>query len=467
MKKVLLINPPLGLEQRYGFLSAAGGVEIPFGLCTLGASLRKAGFDASIIDCQALNYDDQALLNIVLSEKPDYAGFSATTPQIRRAAALAAKIKTINVSTVIFVGGSHVSALPQKTLEENPSFDIGVVGEGEETLIEAIYHIEKNTDLTQVKGLAVRHEGKVRVTVPRPRIKDLDSLPLPAFDLLPPLQKYYYLPIQNTHSQHGVSLTTSRGCSGECVFCAKPVFGSDITCYSAQYLMELLRVLNKKYHVKEVMFQDDNFFLFKKRLFDFSRLVKDLRLDISWSASARVDAIDRERLNAAKESGCWQVSYGIESANSKILEFYKKGITKEAIEKAIFLTRKAGILAKGFLMFGNPLESAESLKETTEFVKKQPLNDISITFFTPYPGTRIWDKVGSWGTFERDFEKMTCFDIVFIPFGLTKKYLKNIQMKAIREFYFRRSPVESYITRIRSVGYFNRLIRTSWGVLHA
>ena len=118
MKKFLLINPPLALMQRYGFLSAAGGVEIPFGLCTLAASLRKAGFDAGIIDCQAMNYDDQALLNIILSEKPDYVGFSATTPQIRHAAVLAVKIKAINVSTVIFIGGSHVSALGRRIINK-------------------------------------------------------------------------------------------------------------------------------------------------------------------------------------------------------------------------------------------------------------------------------------------------------------------------------------------------------------
>ena len=465
MKKVLLINPSLSLKQRYGLFSHAGGVEIPLGLCYLAASLAKAGFNTGIIDMQALNYEDEDVLKIISFENPRYVGFTATTPQICRASELAGKIKAMDASIVTIIGGNHVSALPNATLEGCFSFDLGVVGEGEETFCEAVFWLERKADIGRVKGLLIRNGAKVVFTGQRPRIKNLDCLAPPAFDLLPYLSSHYYLPIQNTSRLPAVSLASSRGCAGECTFCDRSVFGNYLSYHSAEYIIAILRELKKKYNIKNVMFQDDNFFLFKKRLADFCRLLKDSRMDIDWSASVRADTVDYESLKMAKSSRCWQLSYGIESANQRILDFYQKGLTREIIEKALQLTRKAGISAKGFIMFGNPLETMESIQETADFLRQQPLSDISITYFTPYPGTWIWDRIGLFGAMEQKFDLMTCFNMVFVPFGVTKRFLREKHREILRRFYLRPGRVISYMQRIRSLGYLRQLVKSLRGVL--
>lgn len=465
MKKVLLIQSPFAMDQRYGFLSHAGGVEIPSGLCSLAAFLRQEGIPVGIIDAQALHYDDPEILAQIALEKPGYVALSATTSQIRRVAILAGKIRAMAPDVIIFIGGAHVSALPVATLEEHPSFDIGVVGEGEETLCEAIHALEKKTDLARVKGLVFRESQKVLLSGARPRIKDLDALPPPAFDLLPALDKYYSLPIQNVYRLPALSLMSSRGCPGQCSFCDRSVFGNHVSFHSAEYMIAMLKTLKRDYGVRHVLFQDDEFFSFKQRLVDFCRRLKEARLDITWAASARVDSVDPESLRMAKDSGCWQLSYGIESGNQRILDFYKKGISLEIIQRALKETREAEILTKGFLLLGNPLETPATVQETIDFIKRQPLDDISVTFFTPYPGTALFHAIESLGQLENDYEKMTCFDVVFVPQGMTKEMLIAYRKKILREFYLRPALVASYARRIRSFQQLKIMIKSAWSVL--
>ncbi|MFH0984780.1 MAG: radical SAM protein [Candidatus Omnitrophota bacterium] len=465
MKKVLLINSPSTLDQRYGFLSPAGGVEIPTGLCSLAAFLRNEGIPVGIIDAQALHYDDPEILAQVKLEKPGYVALSATTSQIRGVATLAGKIKSLEPSVIIFIGGAHVSALPIETLQEHAPFDIGVVGEGEETLREVIQALEEKTDIAQVKGLVFRDPPKVLLSGTRSRIKDLDALPQPAFDLLPALDKHYSLPIQHVYRLPAVSLMTSRGCPGQCTFCDRSVFGNRMSFHSAEYMVAMLKTLKRDYGIRHVMFQDDEFFSLKRRLIDFCRLLKEARLNMTWAASVRVDSVDQESLRMAKDSGCWQLSYGIESANQQILDVYQKGISLEVIKRALRETREAGILTKGFLLLGNPLETPETVQETIDFIKSQPLDDVSVTFFTPYPGAALFHAIKGFGRFENDYDKMTCFDIVFVPHGMTKESLIAYRKKLLREFYLRPAIMASYVRRIRSFQQLKIMIKSAWSVL--
>ncbi|MBN1869560.1 MAG: ChbG/HpnK family deacetylase [Candidatus Omnitrophica bacterium] len=464
-KKVVFVNPPLGLEQRYGALSDAGGVEIPLGLVYLAAVVRENGFDAGIVDSQALGLNDRQTVQAVMAHHPDYVCLTATTPTINKAAMLGRNIKQDGFKIVNIIGGCHLSALPKQTMQDHPCFDFGVIGEAEQTLPELLGAIEKKEELEHVDGLAYRQNGDIRVTKPRARIRELDVLPMPAFDLLPELRKHYYLPIQNVNKLPSVSLITSRGCAGRCIFCDKSVFGNQFSFHSAEYMVRMLNILKEEYGIKSVMFQDDNFLALKSRLREFCALLKQANLNISWSAQARVDSIESETLKLIKESGCWQLSFGIESASQDILDFYQKNIKVERIKQTISLTKKAGILTKGFFIFGGPLETEQSLKESVEFLLSSDLDDISVTFFTPYPGAAIWETVESYGNFDRDLNKLNCFQIVFSPWGLSKETIMFYQKKAIRRFYLRWRIIASYLKRITSFAYFRRLLGSSIAVL--
>ena len=171
---------------------------------------------------------------------------------------------------------------------------------------------------------------------------------------------------------------------------------------------------------------------------------------MTWSCTSRVDIADGETLRLAKRLGCWQVLYGVESGSQRILDFYDKRITAAQSARALELTKDAGLQTKGFIIIGNPLETLETLEETRNFIMRAALDDISITYFTPYPGAAVWSVCGEYGAFDRDWRKLSCFEIVFIPKGLSRALLEEYQRKIFKEFYFRPRILLGYLRRIKT-----------------
>ena len=459
MKTIVFVNPPLSLEKRYGPLAQAGSTAPPFGLCYLAAVTRQRGLNTSIVDAQALNLDVPETVAAILSCAPDYVGITVNTQLIISAATVAREIKQRNPEIVVIVGGAHVTALPKETLRDNPCFDFVVIGEGEETLIELLAALEQEKELKQVSGLAMKQPSDdVFLTAKRSFIRNLDELPYPAFDLLPNMGKYYRIATPSVDRLPALSLITARGCPGKCTFCDTSVHGHLPRAHSAEYVADLMTMLNKQYGAKSILFEDDNSLIFKPRLKELVKILKSRKLDLTWSCLSRVDTVDLEILEIAKSGGCWQVQYGIESGSQEILDFYRKNITLEKIERAIGLTKKAGLRTKGFFMFGNPLETTGRIKATIDLIKRLDLDDMSITFFTPFPGSEIYEQALNYGKFDRDWERMSFFDTVFVPNGFTEQELRYWMRRAYRQFYFRPKIIFSYLRRLTSWAQFKELL---------
>ena len=161
----------------------------------------------------------------------------------------------------------------------------------------------------------------------------------------------------------------------------------------------MIAILVKHHGVKEIQFFDDNFVLFPKRLTAICRGLMKYRGQLSWSCQARADMINPAMLKLMKQAGCWQIGLGIESGSDKILKILCKGETKETIKKAVIMIAKEGIEVKGFFILGNPGETKATLKETEEFILSLPLTYVHTTFFTPFPGSVIYNKASRWGKF--------------------------------------------------------------------
>lgn len=450
MKTVVFVNPPLTLEARYGALAQAGATEPPFGLCYMAAVTRRAGYDTHIVDAEAEHLSPAGTAARVLEHRPDYVGLTATTPAIMSAAEVAKELKDLAPRVLTFIGGCHATAIPEETLLSFPAFDLAVVGEGETTVLELLQRLSQDRPVDDVLGLALRREGRVVRTGVRPLIKELDSLPMPAFDLLPDLTRHYGVTTQSVDRFPAVSLITSRGCYAECTFCDTNVTGKTMRAHSAAYVVRMMKDVQQRYGIRCVMFEDDNFLAFRSRLHAMADIARDEKLEMTWSCTSRVDIADGDTLKKAKRMGCWQVLYGIESGSQRILDFYRKRITPQKASRALAMTKDAGLFTKGFVIVGNPLETAETLDETREFLKGSALDDISITYFTPYPGAEIYETVGRYGAFDKDWRKMTCFDIVFVPHGLSSQALESSRKRMFREFYFRTPILAGYLKRIKS-----------------
>ena len=447
MAEVLLVNPCLGDEKVWGELEEAGSVLPPYGLALLAAVLRKNKVSVKILDAQALKLDYKETVNRILKENPKFLGLTATTSLIENAAEIARLVKAENKKIIILIGGAHISAIPKECMKEFPDFDVGIVGEGEESIVEIV----KSKSLSKIKGLVYRNKGKIILNQARELIKELDKLPMPAWDLLPDLNKYYRAAVTNYKRLPSTSLITSRGCAGQCVFCAKDIFGKFCRFHSAEYVVKMIEYLRKRYGIKDISFYDDNFLLSRKRVIDFCNLVIKKKIDITWCCDTRIDIVNKEILKLMKKAGCWQVVYGIESGSQKILDNLHKNITLKQIEDAVKWSKDAGLEVRAFFIIGNPGETKETILETINFMKKLPLDDFFLSYFTIFPGSPISRIAEKYGKVRQGYKYKDKININFIPNGLTEQELRKYYKKAFREFYLRPRQIMKYAWKMRDV----------------
>lgn len=467
MASIFLANAPYSMEERYGKLASVGAVLPHLGLLSLGAILRKEGHRICIVDASAQGIDYEQTVQEAKKFQPDIIALTAVTPAIIKTAKLASMMKGIYPNVPIVIGGPHFTAVPEQTLNDYQVFDYGVVGEGELSLIDLIEVLPTGKTLSDVPGTVYRENGKIVFSPPRPPINDLDVLPFPAWDLLhgfpalyhPALFKYKKLPA--TH------IISARGCPNKCIFCDTSVFDHRIRFHSSEYILNMISYLVANFGIKEIIFEDDQFLVNKKRVIKICEGILKAKWSIAWCCSARVNCTnDLAILKLMKQSGCWQINYGIESGNQKILDFAKKEITINQIEKAVLLTHKAGILSKGYFIFGLPYETEKTMQNTICMAKRIHLNDMSVFTLTPFPGSKMYNLAEQYGTIEKDFEKMNLIEVVYVPTGLTSEKLLCYQRRFMKEFYLRPHIIGSYLKRLLSnpSNFFN-MIRAFVGFL--
>lgn len=450
MRSIVLINPPLTTEERYGVKSQSGGQTPPLGLANLAAMTRQQGFDTTIIDAAALQLDYAAVVEQVNGLKCDTVGITAVTISIDNAARLADLLKASSPHRMVIIGGPHLTAVPEETMRRYPVFDVGVIGEGDYTLVDLLDALDLKKDLHGVQGLILNTPtGPVR-TEPRPRVKNLDDLPMPAWDLLPRLDQYYCPPVHTLKRIPAALLIASRGCPGHCTFCDRSVFGNKMRAYSAEYTFSLIKELYTKYGIREIQLRDDNFTAFRSRLLEWCAILKREKLDLVWTCAGRVDMVTPEVLKAMKDAGCWQIWYGIESGSQEILERIKKETTIEQIERAVNLTHQAGISPCGFFMIGNPGETKETLQQTIDLALRLPLDEAHFSFVTPFPGSELYLHAREYGSFNDEWKLMNGWRPLFVPHGLTDADLEHFSNKAFRRFFFRPRIIWNYVCKIRS-----------------
>jgi len=460
MEKITFVFPPLSLKQRYGKIVAKGGsLAPPLGLCNLAAVTRMHNYETKIVDSAALNLNVNQAFKEIMKGNPDYVGFTASTLSINTVNKLAGMIKSENKSIKILLGGPHITADPINTIKNFKNIDLGICGEAEETVVELLPKLKNNENPYKIKGIVLRKDKKIIKTEKRPLIKNLDSLPLPAWDLLPDITKFYRPPLFSFKRLPSTSIVTSRGCPAQCIFCDRSLFGNMLRGYSAEYVMKMIHELYYKYGIRDILIDDDVFPVFKQRTIDIcNQLIKE-KLDLTWACNSRIDHVNPKMLKLIKRAGCWQIAYGIESGSQKILDFIKKGITLKQIENACKWTRQAGIRSRGFFMIGHPTETKETIMETIHFTRKIDIDDFQMTAFTPLPGAEVYKIADEYGTFNRDFDKMNMWTPTFIPKGLTKEDIEKYQKLAFRKFYLRPKIIYSYLKMLRNWNDVKKLLQ--------
>ncbi|MBI4864349.1 MAG: cobalamin B12-binding domain-containing protein [Candidatus Riflebacteria bacterium] len=469
-RPAVLVNPPITLQERYGKLSAAGSSLPPFALMGLASYARENGFESAIVDAEALRLTVDETVEAIVALDPWVVGFTATTLSVGRAAEVAEKLKEARPDLPTVIGGPHFTALPEPTLSLYRQFDVGAFGEGEETwreLLTGLRSGDGSSDLAKIDGLVLRQGPAVVRTRPRAPIEPLDRLPLPAWDLLPELNRHYQPSALRQHRSPTSALVTTRGCFGSCTFCYNSVFGRRVRAFSAGYVLRMVRHLVERFGVRDITFYDDNFVHPRQRLRELFSMVRAEGIDLTWSANSRVDVVDRELLTTMRESGCWQLSWGIESGDQRILDHEAKHITIEQVRRALDWSHRAGIRNKGFFIIGHPMETPETIAKTIELALQLPLDDFQMSFLTPFPGTQVFAQASQYGTMTEDWDRMNMWTPVFVPNGLTEDDLVSWQKTAIRRFYFRPRIVLGYLAKLDSLARWRAFARGALAVLGA
>lgn len=446
----------------YGALAKAGNTMPALGLCYLAAAARLDGHEVLIADAIARQLDSEALTREVVDFRPDLVGITATTIAIGTAARWSEGLRRQLPKVPIVVGGPHPTAVPEETLRRFPVFDAAAVGEGEATLRELL----RDGLVESVAGLVFRRGGELVRTPARGFLADLDTLPAPAFDLLPGFPRAYRPPAHTFVQLPAATLVTSRGCPKRCTFCDRSVFGNRFRAHSAAYVLKLIGELCDRYGVRELIFYDDTFMVDPRRVEAICRGLLDAGRRLSWSCFGRVDFVNPDLLKLMRRAGCWQIGYGIESGHPEILKKMDKGADLETMKRALTWTRAAGIQSKGFFIIGNAGETEATIEATIRFALDSDLDDFQITNLTPFPGSAIYATAAREGAFEPDWEKMNMLKITFVPTGLTAELLERKQREAYRRFYLRPSVILRNLLRaVRHPAQLVRLWRGGWSLL--
>jgi anaerobic magnesium-protoporphyrin IX monomethyl ester cyclase len=447
---IVLVNPYISSAERYGRdIGDIGGHQMPLGIYYLASFLEKEGRAVTVLDAEALDLPHEEAVRVIAAHRPRIVGFTATTVGFRNARALARLVTDALPEAALVIGGPHMTAMPEETMAAGP-FAYGIVQEGEVAFAALCRHIlDSEGDLESLPNLYRLQEGKVVSSPERVRVDDLDTIPPPARHLCrdlslyrPPVGAYRRKPVAN--------VITSRGCPYKCIFCDNNTFGRKVRYFSAEYVAREVEALATDFGVREIAFLDDTFVLDKKRLREIFRLLRERGVRFPWTCMTRVNNLDFETLKMMKENGCWQIRIGIESGSQEVLDFIRKGITLEQVDRVTSWCRDLGVRCTGFFILGHHIDTPETIQETIEYGLRIPLSDIVVTINTPIPGTESYRLVRDYGEYvEHDWMDLNYWTPVFIPTGLTREFMLDKQKEFYRRFYGRPRVLAGQLGKIR------------------
>jgi anaerobic magnesium-protoporphyrin IX monomethyl ester cyclase len=370
----------------------------PLGTLYAASLMRENGYKTYVHDVMFAESADDFLISLS-RERPKYFviyddGFNYLTKMcltnMRDAAFKMISLAKEN-GCMVFVSGSDSTDRYEKYLEVGADFVL--LGEAEHTLLELINAIEAGPgDFTSIQGIAFKQNEAIIKTARRAVIKDLDGLPLPAWDLID-LQPYQRMWMKHA-GYFSMNMGTTRGCPFKCNWCAKPIYGNRYNTRSPKNVVDELKMLKSKYGFDHIWFCDDIFGLKPGWVSEFADLVEEEKLSFKFKMQGRVDLLLKENnIKDLARAGCDNIWMGAESGSQKILDAMDKGTTVPQIYEATRLLKKHRIKPSFFIQFGYPGETKKDIEMTIKMINDLLPFEIGISVSYPLPGTVFYEKV--------------------------------------------------------------------------
>jgi len=385
----LFVNPKLaGAGCYYNF---------PIGLAYIVSYMKHKGFSVHSLNlCHSDEPVAQQLSKCIEDKKIDAVCTGSMSFYWNEVSEVVEAAKKINPKIITVVGGALITSGPKLAME-NMNIDYGVIGEGEITMAELAVALISGEDINKVKGIIFRdNAGGFKVTMPREAIMNLDSLPFPDYEsfefgkwlsikwMKPPVGGLLF---DINEEKMLYDIITSRSCPFNCTFCYHPL-GQKYRQRSLDNVFQEIDYLVEKYNINLLNILDELFSLDEKRLYAFASRIKNY--NIRWMAQMRADNVSEDILKALKDSGILTLGIGMESMSDKILKSMKKHVKKADIERAYKLALDTGVRAGGNLIFGDPEETEETVKESLDWYKSHPEYNISLGLILAVPDSKVW-----------------------------------------------------------------------------
>ncbi len=363
----------------------------PQGLAYIAAVLKNEGHDVHIYTQDRDHYPEEHLTHYLDHNHFDMVGVSVIAGyyQYRKLLKLSGAINRSQNRPFYVIGGHGPSPEPEYFLQKTNA-DAVVIGEGEVTVLDLIEAIGDPEAPARVKGIAYRDGDVVVVNERRPLIKDIDSIPWPAYELFP--IEYYRLMRKPhaTNSDFVMPVLSGRGCTFQCNFCYRMDKGLRIR--SNESIIEEIQFLKQRYGITYITFSDELLMSSVKRTVSLCEAFLKSELNIKWNCNGRLNFAKPEVLRLMKQAGCVRINYGIEAMDNQVLKNMRKALTTDIIIRGIEATLNVGISPGLNIIFGNIGENRETLNKGVEFLLKY--NDDSemrtIRPVTPYPGSPLY-----------------------------------------------------------------------------
>ena len=365
--------------------------QFPMGLAYVASALRNAGHDVVIYNQDKFHYPESHLVDYLTNNHLDVVGLGIIGGyyQYQKLLKISEAINRVPNRPLYILGGHGPAPEPEYFLRKT-SADAIIIGEGDVTIVNLLDALDNRKGLSTVNGIAYLDGGRLVLTKHQELIKDLDSIPFPAWDLFP--MDYYSL-IRQPHtknSDRAFFLLSSRGCLFRCNFCYRMDKG--YRARTPESIVEEIQILKKDFAISYIYFIDELLMSSVERTVTLCEAFLKADLNIKWRCDGRLNLAKPEVLKIMKKAGCVFINYGIESMDDNILKVMNKKLTTDQIIKGIEATLAEGISPGFNIIFGNIGETPEILQKGVEFLLKYDDHSQLRTIrpVTPYPGSDLY-----------------------------------------------------------------------------
>ncbi len=480
--KVQLFVPPGGyVAERW----AKGSSMPPLGVLSIAAVLEKEGVGVEVIPADVLGLGWHEIEREMERGAADIIGVTSSTENRFQSFELIRRARKARPEALTVMGGPHASMAAEDTLAHLPELDAIVRGEGEMTVLELCRKLEKTGPdgeekaLSGVRGVSFRRGGEVVSNPPREPIADLDTLPFPAFHLIP-FEKYNFtVDVPGRGALPAINVMTSRGCPFGCNFCATPVnWGRKVRMRSPKKVMDEVEALVRRYGSKVIFFYDDTFNVSAKRVEEMCDEILRRKLDIVWRAEVRLDLMSKPLLGRMRDAGLFHLSFGLEAGSERVRNnVIGKEIDLRDFHNLIAWCREAGVIPAAFFIFSHPTETWEEAQETIRLIERYKTEiEGTVSILHIYPGTPLEATAKDLGVMPRDFSwtERDFSKIITLPQaqGDVPLFIDQLKWSQVVELVFRWSftarktsvlrKIPSTLKHIHSAGDLRRYIVMAW-----